>query len=47
MYRSSLLWIVFDVEALQLDELLEAKFAKSNALARIFPTSPSKILNHG
>ena len=28
-----LLRVVFDVEALQLDKLLEAKLAKSNALA--------------
>lgn len=40
----SLLWVVFDVKALQLHELVETKLAQRLALSRIFPARPREVL---
>ena len=39
-----LFWIVFDVEAFQLYELIEPKFTEGDTLSRVLPARPSKIL---
>jgi hypothetical protein len=37
--------IVFDMVALELNELVEAELAQSLSLSRIFPSDPCKVLH--
>ena len=39
-----LYWIRLDMEALQLDKLLEPKFTEADALSTVLPSGPCEIL---
>lgn len=44
MGHESLLGIIFNMEALELNKLLKAKFTESDAFSRVLPSCPRKIL---